>query len=168
MRQVTEPCAIRDFGARGPVVQCLLSDSDSDSVPNAVQRRMLTIRNPQLAALHRQQALQGFVVDLIDHLRRHQGPEVAALDDGELGRHIEACVLRAGAYGLGSRRDCARFASLAACLGWSFDTERPWVAEQLADPALGPSERLGRVYDRCVRELETAALAAPRKRRYGI
>ncbi len=52
--------------------------------------------------------------------------------------------------------------------GWSFDTERPWVGEQLADPGLGPSERLGRVYDRCVRELETAALAAPRKRRYGI
>jgi hypothetical protein len=129
---------------------------------------MLTLRTDQVAALHRQAELRDFVVEMIDHLRRHQGPEVAELDDGELGNHIEACLLRAGTHGLSSRRDCARFVSLAVCLGWSFDTERPWVADQLAAPVLGPSERLEQVYRRCVRELEAEALAAPRKRKYGI
>ncbi len=131
---------------------------------------MLTLRTDQVAALHRQEALRSFVAEMIDHLRRHQGPEVAALDDGELGAHIEACLVRAGTYGLGERRDCARFVSLAACLGWSFDQARPWVADWLADPALGPTERLGRVYDRCVRELRAEAdpEAVARKRRYGI
>jgi hypothetical protein len=129
---------------------------------------MLTLRTDQVAALHRQAELRAFVIEMIDHLRRHQGPEVAALDDGELGEHIEACVLRAGAYELSSRRDCARFVSLGAGLGWSFDRERPWVGQWLADPALGPTERLEQVYRRCVRELEAEALAAPRKRKYGI
>lgn len=129
---------------------------------------MLTLRNEQVIAVHRQEALRAFVVELIEHLRRHQGPEVAALDDGELGLHIEACLVRAGAVGLSSRRDCARFVSLAACLGWSFDRERPWVSDWLSDPALGPSARLDRVHRRCVRELEAEALAIPRKRKYGI
>jgi hypothetical protein len=129
---------------------------------------MLTLRAPQVVALHRQEALRDFVVEMIDHLRRHQGPEVAELDDGELGERIEACLVRAGAYGLGERRECARFVSLAACLGWSFDTARPWMTRWLTDPALGPGERLERVYRRCVRELEAEALPIPRKRKYGI
>jgi hypothetical protein len=129
---------------------------------------MLTLRTDQVAALHRQDALRGFVVELIDHLRHHQGPEVAELDDGELGERIEACLVRAGTYGLDERRECARFVSLAVCLGWSFDTSKPWVSKWLSDPALGPGERLERVYRRCVRELEAEALAIPRKRKYGI
>jgi hypothetical protein len=131
---------------------------------------MLTLRTDQVAALHRQAELRDFVVEMIDHLRRHQGPEVAALDDGELGNHVEACLLRAGTYGLSSRRDCARFVCLAVCLGWSFDTERPWVTDQLTDPALGPGKRLERVYERCVAELRVAAdpEVVARKQRYGI
>ena len=136
--------------------------------PRDAEASMPTLRPEQVVALHRQPALRAFVVEMIDHLRRHQGPEVAELDDGELGAHIEACLWRAGDHGLASRRDCARFVSLAACMGWAFDLERPWVHEELTNPVLGPSERLARVYDRCVRELESEAQGAARKHQYGI
>jgi hypothetical protein len=129
---------------------------------------MLKLRRDQVTALYRDEEHRQLVMTLIEHLRRHQALEVAELDDAELGAHIEACLVRAGSFGLTTRRDCARFVCLAACRGWSFDADRPWVGRWLSDPALGPSERLARVYERCVHELEAEALAVPRKRKYGI
>lgn len=124
---------------------------------------LLTIRSNQLAVLERER-WQRMVLDMMAHLRAHF-PAMAALPQWELGEEIEQSLARARGYGLTTPRDFARFLGLAASFGWSFDADTPWVREALSDPASGPSERLARVCDRCVRQLEQRAKAAALKGR---
>lgn len=129
---------------------------------------MLKIRADQLHTLSLDEAYTSFVVEMIDHLRKYFAEELRELDDLSLADEIQTCLMRARAYGLTSRSDCGRFLGLAASLGWSFDTERPWVQALLRNPATSPSDRLAEVHARCVEQLQQEADGIARRRKFGI
>lgn len=128
---------------------------------------MLTIRADQVHTLSCDEAYQRFVLEMLDHLRACFAPELAGSDDLVLAEEIQTCLQRARAYGLTSRRDCARFLGLAASLGWSFDRERPWVQQLLSNQAASPTGRLAAVYERCVDELQQRADTVALRRKLG-
>lgn len=129
---------------------------------------MLKIRRDQVHTLSCDEDYQSFVIDMIEHLRRFFGKELADTSNLALAEDIQACLERARGYGLRSRRDNARFLGLLASHGWNFDTESRWARDILRATAAGPSERLTRVFDRCVDELQQEADTAARRQRLGI
>ncbi|WNG47391.1 hypothetical protein F0U60_27140 [Archangium minus] len=128
---------------------------------------MMKIRDAQVRVLERTR-FQQFVLEMMTHLRTHFPEELASLPDWELGEEIEGCLGRAATYGITSRRDCARYLALAACFGWSFDTELKWPAQMLQDPTSSPSVRLERVHERCLQRLDQEATTSAYRRELGL
>ncbi len=112
--------------------------------------------------------LQHFVDDMVTHLRAHFSDELGTLSDEALAERVDDGLARAAEYGLTSRRDGARYLGLAACFGWSFDTQMEWPAQMLADQTNSPSVRLARVHDRGMRQLEAEARKAALERKLGL
>ena len=118
---------------------------------------MLTLDKSQLLLLTRNEDYEGFVVQMIEHLRKHFPRKVAEFDDMLLAEQIHETLLRAYDYGYTSHADCARYLGLAAALGWSFDRDIPWVRESLADRTSEPTGRLAQIHDRAVRMLRSSS-----------
>jgi hypothetical protein len=113
----------------------------------------MRIRHEQLDAID--DALRAELVDeLVAHLRRYFAEAMAPFDDDAARDHVRAMLRRARGHGLGSAADLRRFLNLAASFGWSFDQDQAWIGEYLHDEAVPtPSERLGRVKSRLLRDL---------------
>lgn len=121
------------------------------------------IRQPQMWVLSLALA-RPFVLEMIEHLRTHFPAELEDLADWELADEMLPCLERAVGHGLTLRRDLARWLALGVVLGWSFDTELPWVAELMDDRAAPPGDRVAEVHERCLRQLEDRARVAASRR----
>ena len=113
----------------------------------------MRIRHEQLDAID--EALRADLVEeLVAHLRRHFADAMAAFDDDAARAHVRATLRRARGLGLIRAADLRRFLNLAASFGWTFDQDQAWIGEYLRDEAVPtPSERLGRVKSRLLRDL---------------
>lgn len=125
------------------------------------------IREDQLETLARRK-FKPFVVDMMTHLRGFFPDELEGIPDWRLGEQLEDCVVRASGYGLTSRQDLARFLALATAFGWSFDIEMQWPLGVLRDTTIRPTDRLARVHERCLQQLEHKARVAALKRKLGV
>lgn len=127
----------------------------------------LRLRREQLRAieleLHPEQ-----VPAYLGHLRRAFPDRLRELGDDALRERVEALLLRARALGVHQPPDDLRLLNLAACFGWSFDRDVPWVEPMLRDAAISTvSERLRRVKARFVRQLQLQARNAEVRRTFG-
>lgn len=103
-----------------------------------------------------------------EHLRTSFADRLGALPDDELDRNVETVLLRARELGVNHPADDLRFLNLAACFGWTFDREVPWVEPMLRDTTIStPSERLRRVKARFVRQLQLEVRNAEVRRAFG-
>jgi len=116
------------------------------------------IRSEQLGALS-QAASESFESRMAAHLRKYFPADCAQMGDEGLHDTIRQGIGRAADHGISTEYDVARFIDLMFILCRDFDTNpnTPWAADTLADEALGPSEKMDRLYARTQRELRTLA-----------
>ncbi|MFT3772594.1 MAG: hypothetical protein QM820_44960 [Minicystis sp.] len=101
---------------------------------------MLTIRDPQLAAL-RAAREPAFLDDLVAHLRAYHPDAVEDLSDDEIRARARVGVRRAGRYGFDKGRTAAAFVALMFEIAPNFD-EHPAIRRCLTDEAIPVDARI--------------------------
>jgi hypothetical protein len=114
---------------------------------------VLTIRPEQLRVFARAQR-ESFAGEMCAHLRAHFAEETAPLAEVALRERVDQAIGDAAAFGLTSRLDCCRYLNIVVLHGWALEE---WMKSWLDDPSIdGPSERLQRLADQCIRRLRVA------------
>ncbi|HEX8695895.1 MAG TPA: hypothetical protein VF746_25995 [Longimicrobium sp.] len=115
----------------------------------------LIIRDEQLRVLG-EAARERFVRGALEKLRKHWPGAFRELGEAAARARVERAVAEAEGFGIRAEADVLRFVNLAFALGDGFaaDPRRPWARALLADTALTPTERLDRLVELALDELD--------------
>ena len=110
---------------------------------------MLKLRKEHLDAFEAQ-AVALFAARVVAHVKAVWPEETAELGDAVLRSTVQAAVQRAGALGLTTEYDVARFADLSFILAADFETNplSMWTRSIMVDKTLSPVAKLDRIYQR--------------------
>ena len=110
---------------------------------------MLKLRKEHLDAFEAQ-AVALFAGRVVAHVKAVWPEETAELGDAVLRSTVQAAVQRAGALGLTTEYDVARFADLSFILAADFETNplSMWTRSIMVDKTLSPVAKLDRIYQR--------------------
>jgi len=110
---------------------------------------MLKLRKEHLDAFEAQ-AVALSAARVVAHVKAVWPEETAELGDAVLRSTVQAAVQRAGALGLTTEYDVARFADLSFILAADFETNplSMWTRSIMVDKTLSPVAKLDRIYQR--------------------
>jgi hypothetical protein len=128
------------------------------------------IRPQQLHSL-RGAREEGFLQEMVEHLRAHFPERTAGLGAPVLKHRVERELHAARGHGLETRLQLCRFLNLCGVYGWNFAQQprNAWMKTVLTAPDLPtPGARLDRLVEQCLHRLEVQARRARLAREFGL